>query len=88
MNPTQIKLATAGILFLLAWLFGEKHAVGRVSKELIIDANIDSDTFGEPIPVPTAEELAAHQHLVDLVNESDAAIKAFDASHPQSNEGI
>jgi hypothetical protein len=83
-----MKLATAGVLFLLAWLFGGKGAVARVTKELVIDANIDSDTFGEPIPVPTPEELAAHQHLVDLVNESDAAIKAFDAAHPQSNEGI
>lgn len=55
MTPTQIKLALAGVMALIAWLLTTKKVDGkRVSRELEIDANVLSPTFGM-----TDEEIAA-----------------------------
>jgi hypothetical protein len=69
------KVVTAGALALIAWLFGDKPAARRVVKQLEIDDDVYSDTFGEPVVQPNAD-------MARLINESDAAIRAYDATHP------
>lgn len=55
MNPTQIKIAMAGALALLAWLFTTRATpAARVSSSLDIDANVNSPYFGM-----TDDEIAA-----------------------------
>jgi hypothetical protein len=83
MTTAQAKLLGAGVLALLAWLLRDQSAPGRVSKELDIDANVNSDTFGM-----TDEEIANHKRLVDLVDESSRAIADYDAAHPAELGGL
>lgn len=79
MTAAQTKLVVAGGLALLAWWFSSRaRKVGRVSSEIEINADVYSPGFGDPID-PEAE--ARHQHLVDLVDESNQAIAAYDATH-------
>ncbi len=54
MTPTQIKLALAGLVALLAWLFTQNKAADRRSSSLDVDANVLSPYFGL-----TDEEIAA-----------------------------
>lgn len=72
----QKKIAVAGGVLLVLWLL--RRSVGRRSQELIIDANINSPTFGEPM---TEDQLAAeswHSAVEDAIRESSARIAAFD----------
>lgn len=80
MTPTQIKLAAAGGLALLAWLLAPR-APARVTREIEIDANVYSDTFGEPMMTgPSgAGPDGWNPELRRLVEESAAAIRAHDA---------
>jgi hypothetical protein len=75
----QAKVATAGVLAFLAWLFGDRPAPARVVKELEIDADVGSDTFGQPIA-------SINPSMANLINESDAAIRRYDAAHPEQAE--
>jgi hypothetical protein len=80
MTAAQTKLVVAGGLALLAWwLSSRARKVGRVSSEIEINADVYSPGFGDPIDL---EAEARHQHLVDLVDESNQAIAAYDATHP------
>lgn len=84
MTTTEAKLLAAGVLALLAWWLTPKAApAARVAKELEIDANVNSPTFGEVVGPDgfTDEQRANHIRLVDLVAESQEAIAAFDATH-------
>lgn len=58
----------------LVWYFWPKGP-GRVKKELVIDSNVMSPTFGQPIPQASPEVQA-------LIDRSNAAIAAYDAEHP------
>lgn len=82
MTLTQAKLATAGVAALLAWLFGSKPQQGRVRRELEVDVNVNSTTFGM-----TDAEIENHKRLVDLVDESNRAIADYDAAHPSPEIG-
>lgn len=83
MSPTQIKLAAAGAVALLAWLLTTR-AVGapRVTKELIVGVNVlDPDTFGL-----TEEEIAARNanpavdpRMRELIDVSNTLIAQDDA---------
>jgi hypothetical protein len=78
MTAAQTKLAVAAGLALLAWwLSSRAKTVGRVSSEIEINADVYSDHFGEPITEPQSNPL-----LIDLVDESNRAIAAYDATHP------
>jgi hypothetical protein len=80
MTLVQKKIAVAAGLALIAWwLSSRARKVGRVSSEIEINADVYSPGFGDPID-PEAE--ARHQHLVDLVDESNREIAAYDATHP------
>lgn len=83
MTKKQKYAAGAGAVVaaaLLAWWFwprAGRAAVGRVKKELEIDANVYSPTFGEKIlPPGRAAESSEMQRLID---ESNAAIALEDA---------
>jgi hypothetical protein len=85
MSPTQIKLAAAGALALLAWLLTTRslQAQPRVTKEVVIGANVlDPDTFGL-----TEEEIAAQKanpavdpRMRDLIDVSNTLIAQDDAN--------
>lgn len=83
MTPTQIKLAAAGAIALLAWLLTTRAAGARVSKELIVGVNVlDPDTFGL-----TEEEIAARKanpavdpRMRELIDISNTLIAEDDRS--------
>lgn len=83
MTPMQIKLAAAGAIALLAWLFTTRAAGARVSKELIVGVNVlDPDTFGL-----TEEEIAARKanpavdpRMRELIDISNTLIAEDDRS--------
>jgi hypothetical protein len=83
MDATKAKLLWAGGMFLVAWLFREKKP-GTVTTEITIDANVNSDTFGLPLSTDDDADAVArgHAQLLSLVNESNEAIAAYDATHP------
>jgi hypothetical protein len=88
-SPTQIKLAIAGAMALIAWLLTTRATstpAGRVSRELDVDANVLSPYFGM-----TDEEIAAAKAagvrpnpaldptMRDLIDVSNVLIAADDA---------
>jgi len=83
MTPTQIKLAAAGVMALLAWWFTTRTPAERVTKEVVIGANVlDPDTFGL-----TEEEIAARRanpavdpRMRDLIDISNTLIAEDDKS--------
>lgn len=81
MTAAQAKLALAGGLALLAWWLSSKKAPARVTSFLDIDGNVNSPTFGDPI-TETITTDPIHERLVDLVDESNRDIAAYDATHP------
>ncbi len=88
MSPTQIKLAIAAGVALLAWLLTPRgKAADRVSRELEIDANILSPTFGMTDAEIAARERvgappnpAVDPRMRDLIDVSNTLIAEDDAS--------
>lgn len=85
MTPTQMKVATyGGAALLLLLLARNTRAVttanlGRVTKELEIDANVDSPTFGlTPAQIATmnSNNPAVDPEMRRLIDASNAAIAA------------
>lgn len=81
MTPTQIRIAVAGGLALLAWLLTPK-AVGRRTTEIEIDADVYSPTFGEPIAKD--DPAAWNPELRRPVDESARRIREHDAASVQN----
>lgn len=84
MTVTQTKLAAAGVMALLAWLFSRPKDAGpgaRVGAELVVGVNVlDPDTFGL-----TEEEIEARRanpavdpKMRELIDISNAVIAADD----------
>jgi flagellar basal body rod protein FlgC len=83
---------------LLLWKFAAK----RVTSTLEIDANVYSPTFGEPISsgagnltygagagasAALTPQDNTHQRMLQLIEESQNAITAYDTTHPAAAEG-
>jgi hypothetical protein len=86
MTPLQTKLAVAGGLALLAWLLTPR--LGRVTREIEIDANVLSPTFGLPIGTDLNSPAAWNPELRRLVDESARRIREHDASDAASVQGL
>ncbi|HYD01801.1 MAG TPA: hypothetical protein VEB22_11295 [Phycisphaerales bacterium] len=82
MTPTQVKIAVAGGLALVAWLLTPRRP-GRRTMELEIDANVYSPTFGLPIgsdpePDPRADWNPELRRLVEKAERLIATDEAED----------
>ncbi len=92
-TPAQIKVATYGGAALLLWLLA-RHAMpapARVVKELDIDANVNSKTFGmtwddiQRMHLDTSNP-AVDPGMRDLIDRSNAAIAADDRENGDVNQ--
>ena len=82
------KLVGSGVIALVLWLLRGKAqaaaaadappAPGRVLRELDIDANVNSRTFGQPLGEYGANP-AVDRDMYELIERSNAAIAADDA---------
>jgi hypothetical protein len=88
MTATQAKLVYYGAIGLLLWWLRKPAPAAasapRVVREIEIDANIGSGTFGDEWP-PASQ--TASPEVVAAIEASRARIEAFDAAHPE-NETI
>lgn len=84
LTKTQLYVLAAAAGVAILWLLNRKAAAaapGRVTSSIAIDANVLSPTFGEPIVDET--NTPEHQRMLDLIDESNAAIASYDATHPE-----
>lgn len=80
MTAAQKKLAIYAGAALLAWLLtpSGRAAVGRVTKTLLINADINDPMFGV-----ADGDFAIDPEMDRLIKESNTAIAADDAAHPE-----
>jgi hypothetical protein len=95
-TPTQIKVATYGGAALLLWLLAKNAMaattmpiVGRVTKELVIDDDVNSPTFGlsaEQIAAMNTSNPAVDPEMRRLIDTSNALIAADDRENGDVNQ--
>lgn len=85
MTPTQIKLLIAGAVALAGWLFGDKRPPsGSVDLGVGTVDGVYGGDYTTPAPAADPNNPAVDPTMHALVNQSNQAIAAFDAAHPET----